>query len=101
MNNIVGMYVVGIYIVCIWQSHASVIGKYGEKFQMIKCGFILEDSSNDQQFIDDIKSGKSIPIIRSGRIVDYYSPRYSDSEVHWQSHNNIDMNDSQSYICIK
>ena len=69
MNNVVGIYVVGIFIIYIWQSQASV----ADKFKMIKCGFVPEDSSYDGQMADDIISGYSIPIIRGGQIVEYYS----------------------------
>ena len=69
MNNIVGIYVVWIFIIFLWSSQARV----ADKFKMIKCGYVREDSANDAQFADNIINGYSIPVIRGGQIVEYYS----------------------------
>ena len=69
MNNVAGIYVVGIFIIFIRVSQARVV----DKFKMIKCGFVPEDSAYDGQMADGIISGESIPIIRGGQIVEYYS----------------------------
>ena len=73
MNNVVGMYTVWIFIIFLWSSQARV----NDKFKLIKCGYVREDSSYGEQMDDSIINGDSIPIIKGGHIVEYYS---TDSE---------------------
>ena len=73
MNNVAGTYAVCIFIILIWSSQARV----NDKFKLIKCGYVREDSSYDKQMGDGFINGDSIPIIKGGQIVEYYS---TDSE---------------------
>ena len=69
MNNVAGTYAVCIFIILIWSSQAHV----NDKFVLVKCGYVHEDSSYDRQTGVGIIIGSYIPIIKGGNIVEYYS----------------------------
>ena len=69
MNNIAGTYAVCIFIILIWSSQARV----NDKFVLVKCGYVGEDSSYDKQTGVGIIRGDYIPVIKGGHIVEYYS----------------------------